>query len=154
MNTLPTIRVQEYDTMDVIVTKGVAPGTHALVPLPDGLVLVREDCDTCGGVGTAPTPPPFGEMTERQKERMVAERDDAVRAPALYPCPDCLGVPLLAWYRECDQCDGGLVAVPCPGAMRRVRGTRVSCLVAHYGPCPVGCVDVDGRRLVKVRRNP
>ena len=122
MNTLPTIRVQEYDTMDVIVTKGVAPGTHALVPLPDGLVLVREDCDTCGW-----------------------------RRPS---CPDCRGVPWLAWHRECDQCDGGLVAVPCPGAMRRVRGTRVSCLVAHYGPCPVGCVDVDGRRLVKVRRNP
>jgi len=127
MNTLPTATI--------ICTPGdgrFAPGSrlpttdgllrlYALVPLPDGLVLVREDCDTC-------------------KDGCECGPQGQCRGP--YPCPDCLGAPLLAWYRECDRCDG-------KGVAATGKGWPVA-----YGTCPAGCVGVDGRRLVKVRRNP
>ena len=96
-------------------------GAVVLVPLPDGLVLVREDCDTC-------------------KDGCECGPQGQCRGP--YPCPDCLGAPLLAWYRECDRCDG-------KGVAATGKGWPVA-----YGTCPAGCVGVDGRRLVKVRRNP
>ena len=121
-------------------------GAVVLVPLPDGLVLVREDCDTCGNDGTVieGIGDPTFDTDARVPLWMLDER----------PCPACLGVPILAWYRVCDRCDnehGG-------------DGKGTACLGYHepseygpegyeWGPCPAGCVEVDGRRLVKVRRN-
>uniref|UniRef100_A0A6M3LUL5 Uncharacterized protein n=1 Tax=viral metagenome TaxID=1070528 RepID=A0A6M3LUL5_9ZZZZ len=139
MNTLPT----------AVLVEGTGTRLVTEVPTPDGLILVREDCDTCGNDGTVieGIGDPTFDTDARVPLWMLDER----------PCPACLGVPILAWYRECDQCGGkGSVMADCPDPppQPKTGWGSVSCGVLHLKPCPNGCVGVDGRRLVKVRRNP
>ena len=122
MNTLPT----------AILVEGTGTRIVTEVPTPDGLVLVREDCDTCGNTGVISNDEPIDGWMPGSLSR---------------PCPTCLGAPLLAWYRVCDQCDGtGRRFVTIQTTIEPARRE-------DFGPCR-NCVEIDGRRLVKVRRNP
>jgi len=140
MNTLPTIEVRQAIDVkarkEVTLLTGGRPdsGTYALVEQPDGLVLVREDCDTC-----VDAPDTYGCQWAGQPSHIQC---------SAAPCPACLGAPVLAWYRVCDRCE------PC-GQCENGRIPDYDDRVCPYCvPCPNGCVGVDGRRLVKVRRNP
>ena len=137
MNTLPTIEVRQAIDVkarkEVTLLTGGRPdsGTYALVEQPDGLVLVREDCGNRYCVNG----------------KIVAATDAYDNPLGYAPCPTCLGAPLLAWYRVCDQCDGtGRRFVTIQTTIEPARRE-------DFGPCR-NCVGVDGRSLVKVRRNP
>ena len=157
MNTLPTVewmsgalaaargnahrstdRVLGFWGTDATAEALPSPATFALVEQPDGLVLVREDCGTCHGSGVESCP--HGLMEEHGGDEHLQP------CPGAGLCPDCLGVPLLAWYRVCDQCDNGERVVTIQTTIEPARRE-------DFGPCR-NCVGVDGRSLVKVRRNP